>query len=235
MNKTTRPGCRLTTLFGLVALLNSRVEGAVTLLNPGFEDSATWQTSGWLQTVEYYPGAPWTPQIIDDSHSFFGDTPFGQRYALMEAPDIGNAVLQYVTGFELGQNYELRFWAAAGFSDSFVQIGGLIGVQDDSMPHYFLYELPVTSSFGSEFSNWYEFSIRFTAPSETMTLYIGQSGQGFGPVYFPPIAVDQISITAVPEPRAAGTAAVVLLFAVRRRRESFSKSPHHANSAKTQP
>jgi hypothetical protein len=175
-------------------------------------------------------GGGYDPKLIENSDPSFGDNPFGQRYALMEHPDIGNAALQYVTGFEVGQNYELSFWAAVSTSQGFVQIGGLIGVQDPAMAgeHFLLYNFPVPASVGLEFSDWFRFSITFTAPSDTMTLWIGQSGQGFGPVYFPPVAIDQVSINTVPEPLLGLFAfAAVLLFNRRLRQQIQSLTSHH--------
>lgn len=215
----TRRGFAL--ILGAASLFSAPARAAVSILNPSFEDSATWQTSGWLQ---YYnqAGGGYDVKIINNSHPFFGNTPFGQQYALMEHPDIGNAVLSHVTGFEVGQTYELSFWAAASTSEGFVGISGLLGVQDPllNLGRSFSYNLPVTASQGHEFADWYRIAITFTAEADTMTVWIGQAGQGFGPVYFPPIAVDQISIQQVPEPEAISLVVCGLFLTSRRRRHA---------------
>ena len=191
---------RLQTILVVVILIATfslpcRSQGAALLLNGSFEGPA-------LAANSYVAGGgtSWTSSgtayVISNDYGSYGNTPYGSQY--LDLNTAGDSDAQTITGFVAGQSYVLGAYfadlpgaanpqltlsvagAATGSSVTTGTVGGFYGTG--------------TIAFQSA-------TLVFTAvASGSATITLTNSSGASGNAYYPAIAVDNLTLSGVPEP-----------------------------------
>lgn len=197
-------------VMAAVLVCSTSADAAAVIVNPSFETGATFEETGWQSLQTFITGIP---VIVSNGTDGFGNTPFGSRYIAMYNPEIGGGVYQTVSGLMIGANYELRFWGSTSQFDSFLQAGVFTGAAPPFGTRIAYDLFDVRSSSGqTDFSNWQEFVLPFSASEEQMTIAVALVGVGQGPVQFGEGAVDNFSVTQVPEPASLPLVGLAIFF-----------------------
>lgn len=201
-------------------LCSPSAHAAAVIVNPSFETGTTFEDTEWQSLQTFITGIP---VIVGNGTDGFGSTPFGSRYIAMYNSEIGGGVYQTVSGIAIGMSYELRFWGSTSQFDSelygAVSIGIGLSAIAVALEKFFV---PSSSGF-TDFSQWHEFVLPFTATATELTISASLVGVGQGPVQFGEGAVDNFSIIQVPEPTSLPIVGLTI-FLLRRRRPSIPNS-----------
>lgn len=140
-----------------------------------------------------------------------GVTPFGRQYLEIH----GDSIRQNISGLIPNQAYRLDYFATVQSTAQFFGPGS-ITASIDGVSSVFNYNLSGIHLWGSSSLPWQLRSLEFTASSASaMLTFTGTPVSGFG-------AIDNVSITAVPEPTSIvvfGLLSSGLLFRIKQRRE----------------
>jgi hypothetical protein len=183
--------------IALTCIFLADSSGAV-VSNGGFEDPVSQPGTGW-----YAPSAPtdWAASFGDNGLASaldgFGVPQAGDQYLFMPwfGGSTGGDVYQVVTGFTVGDAYELRFYASA-WSDAGFQFGpSTITATIAGQTLVTSFDLPQQNiNVGSPESPWVLRTLTFTATaaSESLTFTSSRAGATGS---FP--ALDSVSIVSL--------------------------------------
>ncbi len=177
------------------------------LLNGSFEQPSVSVPMQFLngQTI----GLGWTvlsgnTAYILGNNAGQGATPFGDQFLEIH----GDAITLFITDLTIGGTYEVSYYATAQSNASYFGSGSVIATvagQSDN----FTYSLTGINSYGSSELPWTLRRLKFTANSSSELLTISGSGSlNTNPL----VAIDNVSISAVPEPSGLLLALLLLVF-----------------------
>ncbi len=182
------------------------------ILNPSFEDPVVNSPTQFLDGQII--GSGW--QVIDGNTAYIipdsagqGTTPFGSQFLEIHSDTVG----QTIDGLLVGNEYILSYYATIQTNSDYFgdgQITASIAGQDDVLA----YSLSGNNPYGSAAFPWTNRTLNFIATSTSELLTFTATGE-FNED--PLAAIDNISISAVPEPGSLIAVLVSLLICVHRR------------------
>lgn len=191
--------------FADPSIVNGSFEGPV-LAAPG---KSTGTITGWIKTF-HGPIALVSGNIQDGNGDWYGVTPFGNQYVGLDPISTGfrAGVSQVLSDFVAGQTYALTLYVADSDGGKAPQLEVMFSDGGSTVYLDTVYNVPLGGPYGDVIA-FTELTTYFTAPvSGDIALSLFNAGSAYITTDPGSISIDNVSISAVPEP---STAASLLL------------------------
>lgn len=181
----------------VMALTFSAVSNANLLVNGDFEDDVGLTGSRWGVYSSINGWQTYSGPGIEIQRNTIVAAQSGNQYVELDShtgTDTNSVMYQTIDSLSVGASYELSFWYHARTNNGAANDNGIEVLWGDSLPGATVLDLEGYSRNSN--LGWMNFSLDLVATAETMFLSFGATGLdntlgGF---------IDNVSLTAVPEP-----------------------------------
>lgn len=175
--------------------------------DPNCPENGRRSSSNRLNGWQIFGSAHWADQSPQDGNGYLVLNAAGQKdtrrsVATYYGHDTSDRTLIHHTPFTIGDLYELSFWASGStrplnvLNVSLGMMGGGSKSMSFSLPEVF-------TPMDAFVPEWQRFSINFVATDETFNLRFAVTEQNLRPGERAAVLLDNVAITAVPEPSGA--------------------------------